>query len=74
MGEQFFGVVDVVDLGWAGAVGPGQAILVGDDGAVVAAADPAVVGTTGEIQFVSVGLAAVHPVRRMVDFTVVAGC
>ncbi len=30
--EEFFGAVGVVDLGWVGAVGPGESAGVGDDG------------------------------------------
>jgi hypothetical protein len=48
-------VVGVVDFGWLGAVGPGQAAGVGDGGLVVAVGDQAVVGGAGEEQAVGVG-------------------
>jgi hypothetical protein len=55
--EEFFGVVGVVDLGWCGAVGPGQSAGVGDAGLVVTLGDECVVGAAGEEQAVGVGLA-----------------
>ena len=61
--QEFFGVVGVVDLGWAVAVGPAESAVVGDDGVPVAAAGAAVVAAAGEEQFVGVGAAAVRPVR-----------
>ena len=48
-------MVGVVDVGWLGAVGPGQPAGVGDLGAVVPAGEQAVVGAAGEEQFVGVG-------------------
>jgi hypothetical protein len=71
--EEFFGVVGVVDVGWCGAVGPGQAAVVGEAGVVVAVGDAFVVGAAGEEQFVGVAGAVGCPVRAVVDLAVVAG-
>jgi hypothetical protein len=65
-------VVGVVDVGWCGAVGPGQASGVGDGGLPVALADGGVVGWTGEEQQVGVGGAAGGPVGAVVDLAVIA--
>jgi hypothetical protein len=71
--QEFFGVVGVVDFGWLGAVGPGEAAGVGDGGVVVAVADRFVIGSAGEEQGVGVGGAAGGPVGAVVDLAVVAG-
>jgi len=71
--EEFFGVVGVVDVGWCGAVGPGQAPGVGDAGVAVAVGDAFAVGATGEEQAIGVGGAVGCPVRAVVDLAVVVG-
>jgi hypothetical protein len=53
----------VVDLGWAGAVGPAQSTAVDNLGAQLTAACHGVVGAAGEEQLVRIGAAAVGPVR-----------
>jgi hypothetical protein len=65
-------VVGVVDFGWCGGVGPGEAAGVGDGGVVVAVGDALVVGAAGEEQGVGVGSAAGGPVWAVVDLAVIA--
>ncbi len=65
-------MVSVVDFGWFGSVGPGQAAIVGDDGLVVTVGCEAVVGGAGEEQCVGVGGAACGPVRAVVNLAVTA--
>jgi len=50
-------VVGVVDFGWFGSVGPGQAAGVGDGGLLVAVGGEAVVGGAGEEQCVGINRA-----------------
>src|SRR3982074_1398465 len=63
--EEFFGVVRVVDFGWLGAVGPGEAAGIGDDGLSVALGDEVVIGGAGEEQFVGAGGGVEGPARRV---------
>ncbi|MDT5236204.1 MAG: hypothetical protein QOF47_2191 [Mycobacterium sp.] len=67
-------MVGVVDFGWFGSVGPGQAAGVGDGGLLVAVGGEAVVGGAGEEHCVRVGGAACGPVRAVVDLAVIARC
>jgi hypothetical protein len=66
-------VVCMVDFVWFGAVGPGEAAGVGDDGLLVAVGGLFAVGVAGEEQFVGVGGAVGCPVRAVVDLAVIAG-
>ena len=69
--EEFVGVVDVVDLGWSGAVGPGQPAVIGDGGGVAALGFGLVVGAAGEEQFVGVGATVGRPGWGVVDLAVI---
>jgi hypothetical protein len=65
-------VVGVVDLRRSGAVGPAKSAGLGDLGAKPAAGRHGVVWAAAEAQLVRVGLAAVSPLRLVVDLLVTA--
>ena len=69
--QEFFGVMGVVDVGWLGAVGPGQAAGVGNGGFVVAVADELVIRRAGEEQAVGIRPAVGRPVGAVAHLGVV---
>ncbi|OBK74860.1 hypothetical protein A5651_08145 [Mycobacterium sp. 1274761.0] len=73
LAQSFFGVVCVIDFGWAGAVGVGESAGVGDFGLEQSLGDEGVVGAAVEEQAVGVGAPAGGPGWVVVDLAVIAG-
>ncbi|MBO0880507.1 MAG: hypothetical protein J2P17_09205, partial [Mycobacterium sp.] len=70
--EELVGAVNAVDSRWAGAIAPGQTAIVGHYRSEVATSRLSMIRRTREIEAVSIGLAAVGPVDRVVNLAVVA--
>ena len=66
-------MVGVVDLGWFGSVGPGQAAGVGDDGLPVALGDRVWSGPQAKNNMSASVAAAGGPVDGVVNLAVIAG-
>src|SRR6202011_3328634 len=70
--EELVGVVSMIDLGRAVAIGPPESPVAGDLGAHFAPARRAMVAAACEKQFVRIGPATVCPVWRVVNLALIA--